>query len=265
MDIRTSELEKFIESRFSAGGFFHALIISGDDEAALSAASAEISAAIVCSAAEKPCRICQNCKKAFAHQHPDIIITSLPGDRSEITVGQIRDIVSTAEILPNDADNKVYIIENADKTNPSAQNALLKVLEEPPRFVYFILLTSNPGALLPTVRSRCALLRLISESEGTFDEKILENAENLIKIYLSGDKFQTVSFINGLDKYDRRQLDALGGAVKLRCIDAVKAGIRGKKLAKLVFLMKTFDSVSEYADANVSPVHILGFILSQIG
>ena len=74
-----------------------------------------------------------------------------------------------------------------------------------------------------------------------------------------------MSFINGLDKYDRRQLDALGGAVKLRCIDAVKAGIRGKKLAKLVFLMKTFDSVSEYADANVSPVHILGFILSQIG
>ena len=115
------------------------------------------------------------------------------------------------------------------------------------------------------MRSRCALLRLISESEGTFDEKILENAENLIKIYLSGDKFHTVSFINGLDKYDRRQLDALGGAVKLRCIDAVKAGIRGKKLAKLVFLMKTFDSVSEYADANVSPVHILGFILSQIG
>ena len=62
-----------------------------------------------------------------------------------------------------------------------------------------------------------------------------------------------------------RELDALGGAVKLRCIDAVKAGIRGKKLAKLVILMKTFDSVSEYAYANVSPVHILGFILSQIG
>ena len=76
----------------------------------------------------------------------------------------VRSIAAGAVVVPNEGRRKVYIIEDADTMNTQAQNALLKLLEEPPESVAFILCAANPALLLPTVRSRCELIRINSDA-----------------------------------------------------------------------------------------------------
>lgn len=98
-------------------------------------------------------------RKVLAGLHVDVsTLASEPG--AIIKVDEIRAIRSDALLRPFDGEVKVYIIERAHQMNGSAQNALLRLLEEPPESVRFVLLTQNAGMLLPTVRSRCILRRL---------------------------------------------------------------------------------------------------------
>ena len=113
----------------------------------------------------KPCMDCPHCGKASRHIHPDITVVDKLPNRKEIVVEQIRELKKDVIVVPNESDKKAYIINDADLMNNSAQNALLQILEEPPRHVVFILNTDNPAALLPTVRSRCVEINARLESE----------------------------------------------------------------------------------------------------
>lgn len=116
----------------------------------------------VCSAGgDEACGKCRDCRKVLSVNHPDVIFVSPEPDKSgklrkNIVIDQIRDLGQDALIAPNEAARKVYIIEPADSMNIPAQNAALKLLEDPPPHVHFILCAANAELLLPTVRSRCA-------------------------------------------------------------------------------------------------------------
>lgn len=106
------------------------------------------------------CLTCTSCLKVQSRNHPDVFYVSheKPG---VITVGEIRQqVVDTVGIRPYESPWKIYIVADADKMNPQAQNALLKTIEEPPEYAVFLLLASSPEALLPTIRSRCVQLSL---------------------------------------------------------------------------------------------------------
>jgi DNA polymerase-3 subunit delta' len=104
------------------------------------------------------CGKCPACQRIARGVHPDVSIVE-PGDSGVIKVDQIRDVVDRAAYRPFEGRRRVVIFDDADALMPSAQNALLKTLEEPPASAVFLLITSRPDALLPTVRSRCPLLR----------------------------------------------------------------------------------------------------------
>jgi DNA polymerase-3 subunit delta' len=104
------------------------------------------------------CGACPACLRIARGVHPDISIIE-PGDSGAIKVDQIRDVVDRAAYRPFEGRRRVVIFDDADALMPSAQNALLKTLEEPPASAVFLLVTARPDALLPTVRSRCPLLR----------------------------------------------------------------------------------------------------------
>ena len=82
------------------------------------------------------------------------------GEGKPISVDQVRALRSDAYIRPNEGERKVYILEGADRMNASAQNAMLKLLEEGPAYAAFLLLAENAGGVLETVRSRCETLTL---------------------------------------------------------------------------------------------------------
>ncbi|HMB79400.1 MAG TPA: DNA polymerase III subunit, partial [Vicinamibacterales bacterium] len=103
------------------------------------------------------CGVCPACTRIARGVHPDVLFVS-PGDSGAIKIDQVRDIVDRAQYRPFEGRRRVVIIDDADALAPPAQNALLKTLEEPPPSSVFILVTSRPDVLLPTVLSRCPQL-----------------------------------------------------------------------------------------------------------
>ncbi len=107
---------------------------------------------------ELDCGVCTSCRQVDHGNHPDVIhvVHEKP---NTITVNDVREqIVNTADILPYKAPYKIYIIDEAEKMNDEAQNALLKTIEEPPSYVIIFLLVTSRGAMLETIQSRCVLL-----------------------------------------------------------------------------------------------------------
>jgi len=163
----------------------HAYIVSSASPGQRAELATELAMKMLCRAAsERPCGLCRDCRKIKAGIHPDVVTVTHLSDKSgkprrDILVDQIRELGADASVLPNEADGKVYIIEDADTMNEQAQNAALKLFEEPPRGVNFVLCAANSDKLLETVRSRCAEIR-----RNTPDEQAAEDMQTLAEAYL---------------------------------------------------------------------------------
>lgn len=149
-------LSKLMES----GRFPHALIIEGEEGIGKKTLAKDIACALVCRGNDKPCGECSQCKKAIAAIHPDISEYIPAGTANSFHVNTVRNIINDAYVQPNEADYKIYILANAHCMNQNAQNALLKILEDPPKYVVFILTTNSKSALLSTVLSRSVCVSL---------------------------------------------------------------------------------------------------------
>ena len=104
------------------------------------------------------CGECASCRRIARRVHADVVVLE-PGDTGTIKTDSVRDVIDRANYRPFEGRRRVVIVDEADALMESAQNALLKTLEEPPQASVFVLVSSMPDALLPTVRSRCRPLR----------------------------------------------------------------------------------------------------------
>ena len=104
------------------------------------------------------CGRCPACTRIARGVHADVLVVE-PGDSGTIKVDQVREAIDRAAYRPFEGRRRVVIVDDADALVPEAQNALLKTLEEPPPASMFVLVTTRPDVLLPTVRSRCQRLR----------------------------------------------------------------------------------------------------------
>jgi DNA polymerase-3 subunit delta' len=116
--------------------------------------------ALFCTALpDDACGLCSSCRKIEHGNHPDIHLISPSPDKRDISVDQLRELQHDLSLRPYEAPRKACLIDPAERMNASSANSLLKTLEEPPGNALIILLTENAGMLLPTVRSRCQLVR----------------------------------------------------------------------------------------------------------
>lgn len=148
-------VKRRIDDMVRDGRLPHALIIEGAPGSGRRTLAGIIARIAACTGEHKPCGDCAACR---SEQSPDI--TTVVPQKSGITVDQIRAVRSEAYIVPNQSAKRVFIIPDAQLMNPQAQNALLKVLEEPPQTVMFILTCEYTRQLLATVVSRSAVLTL---------------------------------------------------------------------------------------------------------
>ncbi len=137
----------------------HAYIIEGAEGSGKRTLARLICAAISCADGERPCMECISCSKILRDQSPDVITVTAQKGKVQLGVDVIRKVREDAAYAPNDLPRKFYIVPFADTMNDSAQNALLKILEEPPGHVMFMLLSENADNLLSTIRSRAPILR----------------------------------------------------------------------------------------------------------
>ncbi len=251
----------------SLGRVAHATaVISSDREEALRCAG-QLAAALVCRGeAPLPCGVCPACRKAAAGIHPDIIRVRRPEDdkgrpKKEIPVDLIRQVAADAQILPNESPRKVYLIEDADSMNLPAQNAALKLLEEPPAGVYFLLCAANPALLLPTVRSRCAEW-LCPGADPAPDPELRDLAEAFLRCVAAGDRAELLRWCASREGWDLRALGAFLDAASVCLGERItgRAEAEGLSLAELLRLNRLLERCRTMRQVNTGVRHILGLL-----
>ena len=165
------------------GGAPHAVLLVGPAGIGKTTLALDLAAGLLCTADDverRPCGTCRACRLAFSWSHPDLHRIGPEGPGRQVVIGGpgsrirgIRDLIGELSLLPVEGGARVAVVEGAHRMNEDAQAALLKTLEEPPTGVTLILCADAEEPLLPTIRSRCARLRL--GPVGTRDvEAILE-------------------------------------------------------------------------------------------
>ena len=150
-------LKQILNASLEKGHVSHFYLISGPRGSGKRTLAKLLASAILCEGEDKPCGACGPCRKIENGNHPDFITVEDP-EHKNVAVKIVRQIREDVFIRPNEAAYKIYLFPQ--ELGIEGQNALLKILEEPPRHGVFILLTDNPEKLLTTVRSRCTELKL---------------------------------------------------------------------------------------------------------
>lgn len=155
-------LKENLTGSLRRGHISHFYLICGPEGSGKHTLARLLAAAILCGKPDAPCGSCNPCRKVLDGNHPDFITVTDP-EHKNIAVKIVREIRDDMFIRPNEAEHKIYLF--AQDLGTEGQNALLKVLEEPPKYGVFMLLTDNPEKILPTVRSRCTELKLTALPE----------------------------------------------------------------------------------------------------
>ena len=151
------QLKENLQKSIHNGHISHFYLISGPEGSGKHTLATLLASAILCQGHNKPCLSCTPCRKVWERNHPDFITVEDP-EHKTVAVKIVRAFREDVFIRPNESDYKIYLLPQ--ELGIEGQNALLKILEEPPHYGVFILLTDNPERLLPTVRSRCTELAL---------------------------------------------------------------------------------------------------------
>lgn len=277
-------------------GLSHAYILAGPPGCGKRTLAALLARALVCSGpADPPCGTCPDCRKALSGVHPDVIRVGTDG--KDVNVAQVRQMRTDAYIRPNEAARKVYVVENAQTMNASAQNALLKLLEDGPPYAAFLLLTDNAGAMLQTVRSRCEVLTLspvtpreaeetlLSRYPGLPRDKVLDAARRcegvlgravawlegggeeaeqvqaaagtLVRLLKGGSELALLEYCVGLEKWDRDALAGLFDECVQQLRDGLVAGEEPKQSLRLIGHLRRLKDALNY---NAGAGHIAGWL-----
>ncbi len=199
-----------------------------------------------------PCGECHGCIEASADSHPDIITVEKDKDKTVVSVDVIRDMINECMIRPFQSKHKVFIIKDGDLLNPQAQNAFLKIIEEPPEYAIFIIICTNSEQLLQTVRSRSVTVTFPPVNDNIV-RKYIENKypdetriDFLVK-YCSGIPTAADDIINRED-FEQLREDALSLVPKILSSNKTHAF-----------------AVSDYFDANKDiAVEIYDMILTYL-
>lgn len=232
----------------------HAYIITGGNAVSRGAYAVKLAQAYVCEGARPPCLHCRHCEKVAGAIHPDVITVTPAEGKREIVAEQARSLRADAYIRPNEAGRKVYVIDPADAMNPTAQNTLLKVLEEGPPYAAFVLQAGQPGGLLETIRSRCETLTLPPEEEEA-DPALQAMAERLADLLLAGDELAVATWMAEQETAKRKTREVLDLFALTE--QALRPAL-AKQPARVVPLLEALAELRRTRPYNVGAGHLLG-------
>jgi len=261
-----SRLKEQLSQRERERGLSHAYIISGPAGSGRHTLARLLAAGMLCiSRGERPCGKCGPCVKVKKGLHPDLSVIAGPVEGKPITVDQVRGLRSDAYIRPNEGKRKVYLLEKADQMNASAQNAMLKLLEEGPPYAAFLLIADNAGGLLQTVRSRCEELSL------TPPDQVEETCSNEERRALVEKLAGTLEKAGELELFETAMsLDSKRGREELSTLlDALEGELgshaaRGGDCRRLLRAVDLVNRLREAVRLNVNAGQLAGWLCAEM-
>ncbi len=193
------DIIEYFQNAIALDKVSHACILNGPDKSGKKMLAEAFAAALQCERQGKsPCGVCRSCKQADSGNQPDIIYVTHEKPNT-LSVEDVRRQINDDIVLkPYGSRYKVYIVDEAEKMNVQAQNALLKTLEEPPSYAVILLLTTNADGFLPTILSRCVRLDLKAVSDAKIraflmeEEKIPDYQADLCVAFAQGNTGKAV-------------------------------------------------------------------------
>ena len=171
---------RYIQSAVQADAVSHAYILNGERGSGKKLLANLFAMSLQCEDRDDDgdaCGKCRSCKQALSGNHPDIIRVTHEKPNS-ISVDDVREQVNNDIVIkPYGSRYKIYIIPDADLMTVQAQNALLKTIEEPPEYAVIMLLTENAETLLPTIRSRCVMMKLRNIKDQLIRKYLMEQMQ----------------------------------------------------------------------------------------
>jgi DNA polymerase III subunit delta' len=152
-----------LKKHIQQGNVRHAYLFCGPDGIGRRSLALRFAQALTCPAAKKtgePCQSCPSCQRILRMQHPDLFVVSVPENRKEILIEQVRTLQHDLSLAPYEAPYRIGLLLNFQNASMAAQNAMLKTLEEPTSRVILLLTASRQEDLLTTIASRCEILLL---------------------------------------------------------------------------------------------------------
>ena len=215
------------------------------------------------------------CRKAEEGIHPDILHLRVPDGKSTIPVNSVRDSLRELALKPGEAPRRALVIHSAELLGVPGQNVLLATLEEPPGDVLFLLLAENERALLETVRSRCAILRLGAAEQKGGDE-LPNQAREILSAYRAlinsrgtrgraEGRCELLAAVYRLNKLKGSQIIEIASALRRECVrEMVEAERLGRDARAFAGMERAAAEAIELAGSNVNAGHIGGRLTAAL-
>jgi DNA polymerase III delta' subunit len=253
----------------------HAVMLVGSGSIGKTTLALDLAAGLLCldpDPSARPCRACRGCRQVASGNHPDLHRLAPEGPGGQIRIGRpadpepgtVRHLIGELALLPVEGGARVVIVEKAHRLNEDAQNALLKMLEEPPDGVTIVLCVDDEECLLPTVRSRCVRLRL-SPVAGREIERWLVETED-VEAPRAARLARLADGRPGLALAYARSADAerLRGEIARGILDLLTAR-RQARLAAVREMLKSAAALVAALDATTAGVAAVGAGLAEAG
>lgn len=225
----------------------HAYIFNGPEASGKMMLADAFAMSLQCEGDEKPCLNCRSCKQAMDRNQPDIIYVTHEKPNT-IGVDDIRtQINNDIDIKPYSSRYKVYILNEAEKMNQQAQNALLKTIEEPPAYAVILLLTTNADRFLPTILSRCIRLDLKAVKEAEIKKYLMREYQipdyqaDVCAAFSQGNVGKAIQLASS-EEFGSLKADVLQLMKRVNDIDLYEMGAAVKQIAEYKL------SVNDYFD-----------------
>lgn len=185
--IGNENAKQILKRAVQTNNILHSYLFVGTEGIGKKLIAREFSKMILCEGQNKPCENCKSCISFKNANNIDFSELDVLSGENKIKIEQIRQMQQDIMEKPVQSSRKVYIINNSEKMTTSAQNCLLKTLEEPPKYATIILISSNESELLSTIKSRCVKVNFEKISDEQIEKYLKENeiVQNISKNIIS--------------------------------------------------------------------------------
>lgn len=237
---------KTLKKAIEQNHIFHCYLFEGEESVGKKLIALSFAKTLLCKGSGlEPCNRCNSCLKFDSWNHPDLEF--LEPEKKIIKKDKIDKLIKSINVSPLESERKIILIDDCEKMGIEAQNALLKTLEEPPSYINIILITSNINSLIPTIISRCQILKFypvendkIMKFLNSKYNKTLEEA-NFVAHFTKGSVGKSIILSKSEDFFNKRE-------ELINIIHSIISGDKLKIFNSIDFFLDNKDYVEEIID-----------------